>query len=131
MSKTLKWILGIVVVAVLVGAMFAIGYAWRTHAAGGWMMSYGYAQERGFEQPNWNGPMMGRGHDGWRHPMMGGRGFMPFGGFLLFGGLVKFALFVGLLYGAYWLGRRNARIALDPVAAPPVDASAASGKSDQ
>ena len=121
MNKTWKWILGIVLVLVLVGAMFAIGYAWRTHAMGGWMMPY--AQQRSFDH-NWNGPMMGRGSDGWQHPMMYNRGFSPFGGFFLLGGLLKWILFFGLLYGAYWLGRRNARFALDPKPAAPVKASA-------
>jgi hypothetical protein len=123
MSKTWKWILGIVLVLVLIGAMFVVGYAWRAHTLGGWMTPYGYTQDRPFER-NWNGPMMGRGDDGWRRPMMVDRGLMPFGGFFLFGGLLKWILFFGLLYGAYWLGRRNARISLDPRPASPVDASA-------
>lgn len=134
MSKTWKWIFGIVLVLVLVGAMFAIGYTWPTHMAGGWdgMRPFDGAQGRPFDR-DWNSPMMGRGDDGWNHPMMGnapysmhGFGFAPFGGFFLLGGLVKLALFFGLLYGAYWLGRRNARIALDPVpTASVMDASAA------
>lgn len=131
MSKTWKWILGIVLVLVLVGAMFAISYTWQTHVAGGW------DGVRSFDRA-WSRPMMGRGddgwtnpprmwerNDGWSHPMYD-RGFVPFGGFFLLGGLVKFALFVGLLYSAYWLGRRNARLTLDPApAASVMDASAA------
>lgn len=125
MNKTLKWILGIVLVLVLVGAMFAVGFAWRTHTVGGWMMPYGYNnQDRPFDR-NWNGPMMGRGDDGWRYPMMTNRGFLPFGGFFLLGGLLKWILFFGLLYGAYWLGKRNARFTVDPRPASPVDAPAA------
>lgn len=129
MSKTWKWILGIVLLLVLVGAMFAIGFMWQTHRATGWAMPL---------DREWNGPMMGRGddgwtnqprmwerNDGWSHPMMYVRGFEPHGGFFMLGGLLKPILFFGLLYGAYWLGRRNARIALDPAPAARVDAPAA------
>ena len=124
MSKTWKWILGILLVLVIIAAFAVAGYAWRTHSFA--MASYHSAP---FDR-NWNGPMMGRGdnwgqqqmwqrNDGWQHPMMNNnRGFSPMsGGFFLLGGLVKLALFFGLLYGAYWLGRRNARITLDPVPA--------------
>lgn len=134
MSKTWKWILGIVLVLVLVSAMFVVGYAWRTHAVGGWMMPYGYTPPAGTSQDKpfdreWNSPMQrnwdSRMPDRWSHPMMTTHRFTPFGGFFLLGGLVKFALFFGLLYGAYWLGRRNARFTVDPRPASPVDASAA------
>lgn len=108
MSKTWKWILGIVVVVVVLGALAMAGFAWRSN------MSY-----RGGDLPyarDWNNMPMYRDNDwnNWNHPMMSTRGFVPFGGFFLLGGLVKSGLFLGLLYGAYWLGRRNARIALDP-----------------
>ncbi|RJP52284.1 MAG: hypothetical protein C4583_06970 [Anaerolineaceae bacterium] len=124
MNKTLKWILGIVLVLVLIGAMFAIGYAWRAHALGDWMMPYGYSLDRPFDR-EWNSPMQrnwdSRMPDRWSHPMMTTRNFVPFGGFFLLGGLMRFALFFGLLYGAYWLGRRNARITLDSQPSAPVD----------
>ena len=134
MSKTWKWILGILLVLVLVGAMFAIGWMWQTHRAGGWAMPFDYAppaetsQDRPFDRA-WNSPMP-RGQwnqqipDRWNHPIMNTRSFAPFGGFFLLGGLARLALFFGLLYGAYWLGRRNARIALDPVPVARVDAPA-------
>jgi hypothetical protein len=131
MNKTLKWILGIVLVLVLIGGMFAIGFMWRSHAGGYGMMPglRGQSENYGWQGPSTNerdsyGPMMGRdnygpmmGHENY-YPMMGGRDH--FGG----GGPLQFVLFIGLLYGAYWLGRRNARIALDPkpgasVAEPP------------
>ena len=124
MSKTWKWILGIVLVLALVSAMFAIGFMWQSH------MSTGLGRTMPFEQ-NWNSPMQ-RGD--WNqqnpgnqrnHPMMNSRGFAPFGGFAVLGGLVRLALFFGLLYGAYWLGRRNARITLDPKPVACVEASAA------
>jgi hypothetical protein len=116
MNKTWKWILGILLVLVIVGAFVAIGYAWQTRAFA--ITSY---RSMPFDR-DWNSPMQ-RGNDGWNLPMMrndqhyrmlGGRGFTPFGGFFLLGGLAKLVIFFGLLYGAYWLGRRNARIAIDP-----------------
>ena len=124
MSKTWKWILGIVLVLVMIGGMFAMGFFWQSR-----MISYG-----GIPRGDWDGgrPMMT--NPGWQHPMFDNRdgshpmmgGYTPFfGGFFLLGGLVKLALFFGLLYGAYWLGRRNARIALDPKPAAPVDVPAA------
>lgn len=120
MSKTWKWILGIVLVLVLVGAMFIIGYTWQTHMATNWNMPF---------HRDWNSPMQREWNqqvpDRWNHPMMYDRGFVPFGGFFLLGGLVKLALFFGLLYGAYWLGRRNARIVMDTAPAAPVNAPAA------
>ena len=120
MSKTWKWILGIMLVLVIIGAMFAIGYMWQTH------MTTGPAR---FFDREWNSPMQRQGNQRipgqWDdHPMMGRRYFVPFGGFFLLGGLVKLALFFGLLYGAYWLGRRNARIALDPKPAERIEAPA-------
>lgn len=125
MSKTWKWILGILLVLVVIAAFGALGFVWR-----GQMFAAAPARV-------WGNPMMGPGANGWNmhphmnprylmstHPMMGGGGFLPFGGFFLFGGLLKWLLFFGLLYGAYWLGKRNARFALDPKPAARVDASA-------
>jgi hypothetical protein len=134
MSKTWKWILGILLVLLVVGAFFAVGFAWRTHTTV-------FAQARVMPlDRNWNGPMMGRDNDkwthpqiwqrdnGWQHPMMNSRGMG--GGFFMLGGLAKLALFFGLLYGAYWLGRRNARITLDPApAATLADVSAPEAES--
>jgi hypothetical protein len=46
---------------------------------------------------------------------MGMRGdFGFFGPFAFFGGLAKLIFFGALLYGAYWLGTRNARIVMNP-----------------
>ena len=136
MSKTWKWILGILLVVVIVAAFAAMGYAWRTRSFA--MATY---HSQTFER-NWNGPMMGQAPNGWEHPRVMQRndgwgypmthapgacagvyerGFSPMGGgFFMLGGLVKLALFFGLLYGAYWLGRRNARIIMDPKSGAPV-----------
>ena len=119
MNKTWKWILGIVLVMILVGAMFAIGFMWQTHEATGWAMPF---------NRDWNSSMPRQWNQQMpyiqNHPMMYDRGFVPFGGFFVLGGLLKPILFFGLLYGAYWLGRRNARIAIDPAPAARVDAPA-------
>lgn len=128
MSKALKWFFGIALVLILMGAMFALGYAWQTRMAGGWDAA---PFDRAWQHPMMRGDWDQRGP--WKYPPMKKYapypmpvfGFVPFGGFFLLGGLVKFALFAGLLYGAYWLGRRNARIALDPLPSAPVDASLA------
>jgi len=145
MKKVWKWILGILGVLVLVGALFAVGFFWR----GGHNDSMGGFQDRyqrggppaTADQPQgWQHPPVGEcsgygptyDHDGFR-PMMGERGgygpmmggyYPGFGGGFFLGGLLHLIVFLGLLYGAYWLGRRNARITLDPkpvkaVAAPP------------
>lgn len=106
MKNIWKWILGILVVVLVVGAVGAAAFMWRSH------MNFAYG----------NMPMM-RGNDGWnRGPSMMGRGgFFPFfGAFALLGGLVKLVIFGALLYGAYWLGRRNARVVVDtPTQATP------------
>ena len=110
MKNIWKWILGIVLVLAILAVPFAL--------------HYGLGYRLGFDHIR--GPMMGgervlgnplpRGFDDWHHgPMMMGRGgFGLFGPFLFLGGLVKLAFFGTLLYGAYWLGRRNARMTLDP-----------------
>jgi hypothetical protein len=137
MRKVWKWILGIVLVLVIVVAVAALGFVWQSHRMA--VTSY---RDAPFGNEGY-GPMMQRGNEGWGQPsmtlapgasagvsdryggggersMMGGRDSHRFGGgFSLFGGLVKLALFVGLLYLAYWLGRRNARIAFDPKPAAP------------
>lgn len=120
MNKTWKWILGILLVVVILGALVSAGFMWRRHV--NVMAPYRSMPM----QENWHGPMMQGRNDNWQHPpmrdhnknwnhpMMNDRYSRPSGGFFLLGGLVKLALFAGLLYGAYWLGRRNARIVLDP-----------------
>jgi len=123
MKTIWKWVLGILFVLLLVAAF----------TSGWWMMRFNRMQAYAGEVPgpfySWNnGPMMRAWHDGpmmrgWDGgPMMRvGRGFD--GGFM-FGGigwLLRLAFFGLLLYGAYWLGRRNARIVTDPRTPPPPD----------
>ncbi len=125
MSRTWKWILGIVIALAVIGALGALAYAWHVRTT-----TFASDRVSPFDR-GWDG-FTPRGE--WQHPLpdrRGGRGFpmsrhgfVPFGGLFLLGGLVKLTVFFGLLYGAYWLGRRNARIALDPAPAARVDASA-------
>lgn len=114
MKNLWKWVLGIVLVLIVVGAVVVIAFVWRNHA-----ISVSSFRAMPFER-RWDNPMP-RDFDGWRHnPMMRPRGdrFGLFGPFLFLGGLVKLAFFGALLYGAYWLGRRNARLVLSPSTPP-------------
>jgi len=113
MKAIWKWVIGIVVVLVVIAGLAAAAFFWHGGLAG---VSYrGMPLERGW----YSGPMM-RGDDfNWRNtpmmPMMRvGRGFGLFGGFFFLGGLLRLVLFGALLYGAYWLGRRNARVVVEP-----------------
>jgi len=127
-----KWILGILIVlAVLVAIPLGMHF----------LMNKGYisippmyAFHHGptgpaFDKPfGFDGEDGARGfdnHRGWDHH---GHGFGFFGPLIFLGGLLKLAVFFGLLYGAYWLGKRNARLALDPAPVTPAPAPKRSGK---
>jgi hypothetical protein len=114
MKNVWKWIIAILVVMLVLGAVAAVAFMWRSH-------TFAYTHMSGWDA----GPMM-RGNDGWNNewnngPMMGRRTLTPFfGPFLFLGGLAKLAIFGALLYGAYWLGKRNARVVMSaPPAAVP------------
>lgn len=116
MSRVWKWILGIVIVLILAGAVVWAIDLWEAHSSKAF--AFGYAPF-GHNAPAWNAP---RGFEGGHALWMRDRGygFFPvFGGLKLLGGFIKLAVFGALLYFAYWLGRRNARIALDPGPAAP------------
>ncbi len=105
-----KWILGIVLVLIVVSAVAAVAFMWRNHA-----ISVSSFRAMPFDR-NGTNPMP-RDFDRLHHgPMMrfGRGGFGLFGPFLFLGGLLKLVFFGALLYGAYWLGRRNARVVLSP-----------------
>lgn len=145
MSKTWKWVLGILLVLVVVAALVAVPLVMHNYmAANPGVLS----QARGWN----NGPMM-RGNDGWLGqpgqnsgpgrfdnrggPMMGGgrgfarlNGFGPFGfGLMFLGGLLRLiplALFGLLLYGVYQLGKRSGLRSAQipaPVSTPPAAVS--------
>ena len=109
MNRFWKWTLGILGILIVL-AILAIPFALHHR--------FGFSAEGGFD--NRHGPML-RDHHGFgfhrfHSPMTNGRGF---GHFFLLGGFVKLIFFSALLYGAYWLGKRNARVVLDPVTSPP------------
>ena len=113
MKNIWKWILGIVILLVILAVPFVLHY------------TLGMNFTRGFGGPGpmmhdfgWDGRGMGRGFEG-NGPIGMHRGFGFFGPFMLFGGLVKLVFFGALLYGAYLLGKRNARVTLDPMPSVP------------
>lgn len=161
MSKVWKWILGIFIVLVIVGAIVGVVLLVRTHP----LFAFGPRYANRFNQPNGQtvpnapngqntpanpntpqgtrpgygfGPGM-RGY-GWteRGPMMGGRGFMPYGGFGPFGfmpfgmgiffldGLLRLLIPIGVLalvaFIFYQMGKRNglATVTAHPVSPAPV-----------
>jgi hypothetical protein len=132
-----KLIIGVVIVlVVVVAAMFGMRYLVNNgtitlpaniNAWHGPMMGRDFDGPRGFDDNGNNG--QGRGN-GWGNGQKGpkgdrGKGFDHFGPFEFLGGLARLAFFGALLYGAYWLGKRNARVTLDPApAAPPVEPDA-------
>lgn len=146
MKNIWKWILGILLILVVVGGLFAAGYfMWRTHNAA-------VASAAPFSR-SWNGPMMpgrngNRGQVGPGYgfgPMMGGRGFnrgwggfLPFGfgGFFLLGGLFRLLLPLGFIalvaYLFYQIGKQAGAARAVPPAVPPapVDAEPAPVKTE-
>jgi hypothetical protein len=114
MGKVWKWILGIVIVLVVVAALAGLFFLWRSHPAMVFMPRSTPFHGQGF-RPGWSRP---DGFAGGPGPLPRHR-FLPFfGGLMLIAGLVKLAFFGALLYGAYWLGKRNARLTLDAAPGP-------------
>jgi hypothetical protein len=130
----LKWILGILAVLVIIGAMLVAVFVWWNHAPLGISRRFVQAQPNATPVPNGqpapngqNGPTTPYGFQGdhrfyfqgrgFNRPMMGGRvfgrmgGFAPFGfGLFLVGGLLRLIIplavlaLVALLF--YQLGKR-------------------------
>jgi hypothetical protein len=111
-----KWILGsLVILAVIIAIPLGMHYLMGNGIAGPGMYTHHHSwMSPAFDKPfgfcGWDDPRGFDVHHGWNRP---GHGFS------FFGGLLKLAVFFGLLYGAYWLGKRNARITLDPSPIPP------------
>ena len=110
MSGTWKWILGITLgLVILAGVGFAAAYYFGfghmsirvgpAYAGHPMMDDYGFGNRV---------PM--NGYRGFRHPMMSGRGFYPFGGFFFLGGLLRLvfplAVLVAVGYFSYRAGKR-------------------------
>jgi len=102
MNKTWKWILGIVLVLVVIAAFIVVPLV--MHNVFGYGYGLDYDRAYGF-------------------PMMGGHGFMPFGGFMMVGmglrWLVPLALIGLLAYGAYRYGKGKAAPVIPPAAPAP------------
>lgn len=117
MRNLWKWIMGILLVLAILAIPFVL------HSAFGYRLGFDFDGGHGpmmRATRGWEGPMP-RDFEGGRHgPMMGFRGgrLGLFGPFLFLGGLVKLAFLGALLYGAYWLGRRNARVVFDSSTPP-------------
>lgn len=104
MKNNWKWILG---ASLVVLAVLALPFLFRNFGFYGMM----------------------NGFSGWRHPMMGGYGFLPFGGFLMgLGMLLMWIIPLGLLflvvYGAV-------RLASGPGTSVPAQACPNCGKAAQ
>ncbi len=134
MSKVWKWILGIVLVLAVVAIVAAGVFVWQNH-----MFAFTSARAMPFNRA----PNLQRVPQGYVMPMrpgfndeygfgpmmrVGRRGLSPFfGGLFILGWIVRLGILGLLLYGAYWLGKRNARVAFDakpavastPAAEPP------------
>ena len=128
MSKTWKWILGIVLgLVILAGVGFvAANFFGFGHMSfwGGSYYGHPMMDDYGFGDRAPRG-----GYQNFRHPMMSGRGFYPFGGFFFLGGLLRLifplAVLVAVGYFAYQKGKKDGAAetsAVTPqVEAPPVD----------
>lgn len=135
MSKFWKWFLGIVLGLALFASGVFVGSMMQAHMAfagdsrmvivGDRPMGHAGEDEDGSVQIGPAGEMPeggvvqfgvveSYGPRGHGHGFKGRDDFEHGGLLFLVGGLLHLALFLGLIYGAYRLGRRNARIVLDP-----------------
>jgi len=123
MSKTLKWVLGVLAVLVVITVAAGAFFVWQNHMSltANYRARVARPQTNGTPAPNapttpvapgQKGPMMQYGFRngnrqpmggfGWQEgPMMGGRGFSHFGpfgiGFLLLGGLLRLIVPLGIM----------------------------------
>jgi hypothetical protein len=128
MRNIWTWVIGIVILLALIAIPFVLHYAPGYNFGFGaprtvysWHAPLQDGQRSWEPGPMWGGfddqraPLMG--HRGWRAPLFGhhGFGYFPFfSPFMFVIGLLKLIIFGFLLYGAYWLGRHNARIVMSP-----------------
>ena len=122
MSKTWKWILGIVIVLVVVAAVAfaAHGFFTPRYMQTGNFNRFDCPMGRNYD--DFRHPM--NGYRGYHHPMVGNYGFMPLP-FMFFGGFLRL-LFPLLVLGAvgyfsYQKGKKDAMAAASGTTPGPVD----------
>jgi hypothetical protein len=122
MKKNWRWVLGILIVLVIVAVPFILHYTLGYNFVPGLVRNFN-GQGPMMSQNGWNGRPPGQEFNGFRggpgQMMVGRRSGGFFGPFLFLGGLLKLVFFGALLYGAYWLGKRNARVVLSPAPVAP------------
>jgi len=123
MSKTWKWILGIVLGLIVLAG---IGFVVANYFGFGHMAFFGrtvYSGHPMMDDYGFNNRAPMNGYHNFRQPMMSGRGFFPFGGLFFLGGLLRLffplAILAAVGYFAYKRGKRDgAAEALPPVPEP-------------
>jgi hypothetical protein len=110
MSKTWKWILGVALgLVILFGIGFTAAYyfGFGHMSFWGWPAYYHHSMMDDYGFGN-RGPI--DGYRGFRHPMMGGRGFYPLGGLFFLGGLLRWlfplAVLVAVGFFSYRAGKK-------------------------
>ena len=120
MSKTWKWVLGITLGLVILAGISLVaasffGFGHMSYRGGPAFYDHPMVDDYGFGD---RGPM--GDFRGFRHPMMGGRGFYPLGGFFFLGGLLRLVLPLAVLvlvgYFSYQKGKKDG--ATQAVASP-------------
>jgi len=110
MSKTWKWIIGIVLGLVILAG---IGFVVASYFSYGHMTYFGrvpYSGHPMMDDYGFGNRAPRGGYQNFRQPMMGGRGFYPLGGFFFLGGLLRLIFPLAVLalvgYFSYRAGKK-------------------------
>jgi len=110
MSKTWKWIIGIVLGLVI---LFGVGFVAAQFFGFGHMSYYGrgpYSGHPMMDDFGFGDRVPRGGYQNFRQPMLGGRGFYPLGGLFFLGGLLRLIFPLGVLalvgYFSYRAGKK-------------------------
>ena len=114
MSRTWKWIIGILIALVVLAG---IGFVAANYFGFSHMAYFGripYAGHPMMDDYGFGDRAPRGGYQNFRHPMMGGRGFYPFGGFFFLGGLLRLifplAILAAVGYFAYRKGKQDGTV---------------------